>query len=178
MKAPGPERDAFEADKAQDMRLVEKQMQKMIQSEAIRSLAAAISHQYNNAIMAISGYAQLIDMKYPEHHDLSSHTKAIQQAGKRISSIVSQLSVLTRQEEKTFQPESVCELVQKVLPVIQQTSLSGINWETEFAPSGYLISADSRKSATGPVFAPEIPDLYKRRRGKDGPRHLPESFPA
>ena len=125
------------------MRLVEKQMQKMIQAEAIRSLSAAISHQYNNAIMAISGYAQLIDMKYPEHHDLLSYTKAIQQAGKRISSIVSQLSVLTRQEEKPFQPESVCELVQQVLPVIQQTSLSGITWETEFAPSGYLISADS-----------------------------------
>jgi len=142
-KEPNPTRDVFEADNVQDMRLVEKHMQKMIQSEAIRSLAAAISHQYNNAIMAISGYAQMIDMKYPEHHDLLSYTKAIQQAGKRISSIVSQLSVLTRQEEKTFQPESVCELVQKVLPVIQQTSLSGITWETEFAPSGYLISADS-----------------------------------
>ncbi len=133
----------YEADSGQDMRVVEKQMQKMIQAEAIRSLSAAISHQYNNAIMAISGYAQLIDMKYPEHHDLLSYTNAIQQAGKRISTIVSQLSVLTRQEEKPFQPESVCELVQKVLPVIQQTSLSGITWETEFAPSGYLISADS-----------------------------------
>jgi nitrogen-specific signal transduction histidine kinase len=136
-------KNIFEADSMQDMRLVEKQMRKMIQAEAIRSLSAAISHQYNNAITAISGYAQLIDVKYPEHPDLLSYTKAIQQAGKRISSIVSQLSVLTRQEEKSFHPESVCELVQKVLPVIQQTSLTGITWETKFAPSGYLISADS-----------------------------------
>ena len=142
LKAPNL-KNIYEADSMQDMRLVEKQMQTMIQSEAIRSLSAAIAHQYNNAIMAISGYAQLIDMKYPEHHDLLSYTKAIQQAGKRISSIVSQLSVLTRQEDKSFQPESVCELVQKVLPVIQQTSLPGITWETEFTPSGYLISADS-----------------------------------
>jgi CheY-like chemotaxis protein len=138
-------KNIYEPDCVQDMRLVEKQMQKMIQTEAIRSLSATISHQYNNAIMAISGYAQLIDMKYPEHHDLLSYTKAIQHAGKRISSVVSQLSVLTQQENKTFQPESVCELVQKVLPVIQQTSLSGITWETEFAPSGYLISADSER---------------------------------
>ena len=132
----------YEADSARDMRLVEKQMQKMIQAEAIRSLSAAISHQYNNAIMAISGYAQLIDMKYPEHRDLLSYTKAIQHAGKRISSIVGQLSVLTCQEEKLFQPESVCAMVQKVLPIIQQTSHSGITWETEFDPSGYLVSAD------------------------------------
>jgi signal transduction histidine kinase len=72
-----------------------------------------------------------------------TYASAIQQAGKRISTIVSQLSVLTRQEERPFQPESVCELVQKVLPVIQQTSLPGIVWETEFAPTGCLISADS-----------------------------------
>ncbi len=136
-------KNLYEADGTQDMRLVDKQMQKMIRSEAIRSLSATISHQYNNAIMAISGYAQLIDMKYAQHPDLLAYTKAIQQAGKRISSIVSQLTVLTRQEEKVFQPESVCELVQKVLPIIQQTSLAGIAWETEFAPSGYLISADS-----------------------------------
>jgi len=139
---PNP-RNVFEPDTGQDMRLVEKQMQKMIRAEAIRSLSAAISHQYKNAIMAISGYAQLIDMKYPEHHDLLSYAKTIHLAGKRLSGIVSQLSVLTRPEEKTFQPASVCELVQKVLPVIQQNSLPGITWETELAPSGYLISADS-----------------------------------
>jgi CheY-like chemotaxis protein len=142
VQVPDP-KSTLVVDSGQDMQLVEKQMQKMIQAEAIRSLAAAIAHQYNNAIMAISGYAQLIDLKYPDHHDLLSYTRAIQHAGKRISGIVSQLSVLTRQEEKSFQPESVCELVQKVLPVIQQTSLSGITWETEFAASGYLISADS-----------------------------------
>ena len=141
LKAPNPE-SIHEADCGRDMQAVEKQMQKMIQAEAIRSLSAAISHQYNNAIMAITGYAQLIEMKYPEHHDLLTYTNAIQQAGKRISNIVSQLSVVTRQEEKPFQPESVCELIQQVLPVIQQTSLSGITWETEFGPSGYLISAD------------------------------------
>jgi CheY-like chemotaxis protein len=141
LKAPNPE-SIHGADCGRDMQAVEKQMQKMIQAEAIRSLSAAISHQYNNAIMAITGYAQLIEMKYPEHHDLLTYTNAIQQAGKRISNIVSQLSVVTRQEERPFQPELVCELIQQVLPVIQQTSLSGITWETEFGPSGYLISAD------------------------------------
>jgi CheY-like chemotaxis protein len=141
LKAPKPG-NIHEIDSSQDMQVVEKQMQKMIRAEAIRSLSAAISHQYNNAIMAITGYAQLIDMKYPENQDLLTYTNAIQQAGKRISNIVNQLSVVTRQEEKPFQPESVCELVQQVLPVIQQISLSGITWETEFASSGYLISAD------------------------------------
>lgn len=141
LKAPKPG-NIHEIDSSQDMQALEKQMQKMIRAEAIRSLSAAISHQYNNAIMAITGYAQLIDMKYPENQDLLTYTNAIQQAGKRISNIVSQLSVVTQQEEKHFQPESVCELVQQVLPVIQQTSLSGITWETEFTSSGYLISAD------------------------------------
>jgi DNA-binding NarL/FixJ family response regulator len=133
----------FETDNLQDKRQVEKQMQKMIQTEAIKSLAAAITHQYNNAIMAISGYAQLIDVNYPDHTDLLSYSKSIQQAGKRISTIVGQLSVLTQREERNFQPESISELLQKVLPIIQETSLPGITWETAFDPDCYQIPADS-----------------------------------
>lgn len=133
----------FDPEKNRDKRLLEKQMRKMIRAEAIRTLSASISHQYNNDITAINGYAQLIDIKYPDSPDLVSYSKIIQQAGKRISTIFSQLSVLSQQEEKQFQPESVCELIQKVIPVIQETSLTQVSWETELDPAAYPIAADA-----------------------------------
>jgi len=165
--AKDPKRDNITwADDVPDFQAIEKQMHKMIQAEAICSLSAAIAHQYNNTVMAITGYAQLIEIKYPEHQDLLACTRAIQQAAKRISTIVDQLSALTLQESKSFHPESICKLVQHVLSVVQQTSHAGVTWKIEVEPSNFLVLADSASLQLA------IYSLLKHLTGTHGTRKL------
>ena len=71
--------------------------------EAVARLAGGVAHDFNNALMSITGYADLIRMQLDEDSPLTRMVEEISKAGERASSLTRHLLAFGRRQ--VFQPK-------------------------------------------------------------------------
>jgi len=113
---------------------MEKELLKVKKFASISVLAAGIAHNFNNALSAITGHSELLEMEYPEDEKIMDYAKAMKQSAHRMAYLTSQLLAYAGGGKYNAQPMSLSELVEGALPLIQHTLDSDIRLKTDLPP--------------------------------------------
>ncbi|MEN8374988.1 MAG: ATP-binding protein [Gemmatimonadota bacterium] len=92
-----------------------RQSQKM---EAVGRLAGGVAHDFNNILMSIMGYAELVNSRLPDDEALRSDMAEISRAAGRAQALTRQLLAFSRKqvhEPRPLDPNEVIEQVQRML---------------------------------------------------------------
>ena len=114
-----------------------RQAQKM---EAIGTLAGGIAHDFNNILSAIIGYAELALLQSNDPA-IRKSIKAVLDAGRRASELVSQILAFSRQSEQEFKPVQVRLIVKEVIKLLRASLPATIEIRQHLA-SDSLVLAD------------------------------------
>ena len=122
------------------MRLEERlrQTQKM---EALGTLAGGISHDFNNLLTAIMGFAELAQRKNKNRH-VARYLERILGAGRRGADMVRQILTFSRSREAAFSPVEFQAVARQALDLLEGAALSGIRVEQGLEAPGVLVMAE------------------------------------
>ena len=121
---------------------LENQLRQAQKMEAIGTLAGGVSHDFNNLLQAINGYAQMLLYDRNEKDPGYKSIKAIQKAGERAADLVRQLLLFSRKvkiEQKNIQLNHEVEQAQRIL---ERTIPKMIEIEVITEPRLWTINAD------------------------------------
>lgn len=115
-------RDISERKKAeQEKKRMEAQLHYAMKMESIGTLAGGIAHNFNNLLMAIRGYAELMLLDLPPEH---SHHKMLVNIDKQVSSgsrLTSQLIGYAREGKYEVRPVDLNHLVRETVGTFAMT---------------------------------------------------------
>ncbi|MFH2059440.1 MAG: response regulator [Pseudomonadota bacterium] len=100
---------------------LEKQLRQAQKMEALGTLAGGVTHDFNNILQAIMGYAQLAQTHHPENQDLQHKLGRIFQAGRRAQELVSQILSFSRQVDTKPMALKISLILKEALKLIQAT---------------------------------------------------------
>ncbi len=129
-----------------DRKMLEAQLRQVQKMEAIGRIAGSIAHDFNNFLIAILGYSELL-LGHPEYPDeFRQDVEAIKQAAQRAAGLANQLLTFSRKQISRPQhirlDEVVSEMEQmlsKLLgPTIQVTLLSDAEPNPVYADPGQI----------------------------------------
>ncbi|GEM_PF-532696 len=108
---------AVKRDVTEQVRL-QRQFRQAQKMEAIGTLAGGIAHDFNNILSAIIGYAELAMLQNNDSETRKS-VRAILDAGRRASDLVSQILAFSRQSEQEFKPVRVRLIAKEVVKLLR-----------------------------------------------------------
>jgi signal transduction histidine kinase/ActR/RegA family two-component response regulator len=118
----------------------------LLQSEklsAIGQLIAGITHEINNPLAAISGYAQLLKMSEDIDPQTRQDVTRIYEQAQRAARIVRNLLTFAREHRAMRRPTDVNVLLQKSLELLAyQLRIEGISVELQLAPQCMGVMGD------------------------------------
>jgi PAS domain S-box-containing protein len=117
-----------------------RQAQKM---EAIGTLASGITHDFNNALSAIIGHAELARMQAGVRGSVVEHLDAVLDAAQRATELVRQILAFSRPQELDRRPIELRSAVEEALRLLRATIPATIEFETAFAPAETTVLADA-----------------------------------
>ncbi len=106
------------------------QSQKM---EAIGTLAGGISHDFNNILSGILGYAELAKLNSPENSKAQKYTARIIEASHRAKELITQILYFSRQHSPEKQPVVISEICKEAFKLIKATIPASIKIQDFFA---------------------------------------------
>ena len=119
------------------LRLLEAQ-----KTEAIATLAGGIAHEFNNALVGISGNIQLLQMGLNDQKDISKYLGRMNESSSRMANLTSQLLAYARGGK--YQPEkiSLASFVEETLPLIRHLFGPLVQVETEVLCDDPFVDVD------------------------------------
>jgi PAS domain S-box-containing protein len=115
------------------------QAQKM---EAIGRLAGGISHDFNNVLAAILGYADLALYDIPPDSPAAQNVQQVLKAGRRGKTLVRQILAFSRREEKVERSIRLDQVLQEAMDLLAATLPKSIEVERKALPAGIVIHGD------------------------------------
>lgn len=115
------------------------QAQKM---EAIGTLAGGISHDFNNLLQAILGYAQMLLMDKNVAPPNAAKLREIEKAAQRATELTSQLLAFSRKMEIHPRPVDLNQVVLQVEKLLKRTIPKMIDIELKLTDPVFTVNAD------------------------------------
>jgi PAS domain S-box-containing protein len=115
------------------------QAQKM---EALGQFSGGVAHDFNNILMAISGYTQLAQMKLIENPAVREHLNAVLQAANRAADLVRQILTFSRQQPQVRRSTRLQPIVAESLKLLRVTIPATIVFEELIADDVPPVLAD------------------------------------
>jgi PAS domain S-box-containing protein len=113
-------RDITERKRAEEEKeKLQGQLQHTQKLESIGTLAGGVAHEINNPINGIMNYAQLIIDRLEKDHPLSEFAGEIIHETERVATIVRNLLTFAREEEGTYSPAWLKDIVGNTMSLIQ-----------------------------------------------------------
>jgi PAS domain S-box-containing protein len=106
------------------------QAQKM---ETIGTLAGGIAHEFNNALVGITGNIDLLQMELPGNEVIGNHIEPMKVSAKRMANLTSQLLAYARGGRYQSKNISLNDFLKSTLPIVKHTVHPGISLETVFS---------------------------------------------
>ena len=122
------------ADRA--LREAEEQLRQMQKIEAIGRLAGGVAHDFNNILMAISSYAELLFRKLPEGDATRRYVDEVMRATDRGSSLTQGLLAFSRKQVLSPRVVDLNALVGEQINMLER--LLGANTQLKFKPAADL----------------------------------------
>ncbi len=142
-KILGLAEDITESVKAEQTRkLYEQRLRQSQKIEAIGTLAGGISHDFNNILAAILGYADLARLDLEENSHPYQHIGEVIKAGHRAKELVNRILTFTRQEHLGKIPVQLGTLLQETVALIRKQMPATIEVKTDINPQSGNILAD------------------------------------
>lgn len=140
----GITRDVTDAKRAEEEKeQLQAQLQQSQKMEAIGTLTSGISHDFNNLLQAVIGYAETMLLKKIENdHDYSS-LKGILEAGEKAAYLVKQLLLFSRKAETERKPFDLNQGIYQAKIILERTIPKMIDIQIRPGSRIWNISADS-----------------------------------
>jgi two-component system, cell cycle sensor histidine kinase and response regulator CckA len=142
----GTERDMTERILAErEIRKLQKEMLQSRRMEALSTLAGGIAHRFNNALSAITGNADLLEMEFPGNDKIKRYITPMKKSAHQMAHLSSQL--LAYAGGGKYNPEviSPTDLVNDTLTSIEDTVDPDIRIETDLPLDIMRIEADNEQ---------------------------------
>jgi PAS domain S-box-containing protein len=99
--------------------------------EAIGTLAGGIAHQFNNALFALSGNTELLQMEVSEDENIKNYLRSVQGPMNRMTGLTDQLLAYAQEGKYQSKIVSIRKLVEDTLGLVQHTLDPLIRIETD-----------------------------------------------
>jgi PAS domain S-box-containing protein len=116
-----------------------RQSQKM---EAVGRLAGGVAHDFNNILMSIMGYAELLGPRLPDDESLRADLAEISRAAARAQSLTRQLLAFSRKQIHEPRPLDVNEVIEQVQRMLRRLIGEDISLVTHLDASLGTVTAD------------------------------------
>ncbi len=116
------------------------QSQKM---DAIGRLAGGVAHDFNNMLMVIVSYADLIESSLPDDNPLRQHTRQILHAAQRSAALTRQLLAFSRKQVLTPQILNCNVILTETISMIRRIISENIDLKCSLAPELWNVKADA-----------------------------------
>ncbi len=121
---------------------LEAQIQQIQKIDALGQIAGGIVHDFNNLLMAVSGYLQLLLMDAEPGTQLQHDLLQIRAAVDRGAGFTKQLRYFTRPATGKRQPTNVNEVVAETYELLKHTFPLEISFGLELAATPWTVDAD------------------------------------
>lgn len=121
------------------------QLQRAQKMDALGKLVGGIAHDYNNMLGVILGYADLINIKFPDIDGLQKYTATIAQAGERGKSLTKRLLNFSKRENTTAGDVNITPVLEEQKEIIAKTLTALIQLDYQLCPSPWHIWVDSNE---------------------------------
>lgn len=118
------------------------QLQQSQKMEAIGTLAGGISHDFNNILTAMIGYAELVQIKSSGQDDLLRYAGEVISAGLRAKELVQQILTFSRQSDHERRPSAIHLIVKEVLKLIRASIPTTIEIRENIDTKSGIVLAD------------------------------------
>ncbi len=121
---------------------MEKQLRQAQKMEAIGTLAAGISHDFNNILAAIFGYVELAQMTLPEGNETRSRLDKVLNAAERAKNLVMQILTFCRQTENERKPLQISPIIKEALNLLRAFIPATIDIRQDIRSPSVMVLAD------------------------------------
>ncbi len=125
-----------------ERRQLEEQLHQSQKIEAIGRLAGGVSHDFNNLLMVMNGYSDLILRRLSPEDPIYAHMAEIRKAGQTAADLTHQLLVFGRKQVSVPQPLSLNSLILEVRNMLQHLIREDIELSLALSRDPGLIMAD------------------------------------
>ena len=125
------------------MRKLESQLRQAQKMEAIGTLAGGISHDFNNILTAIIGYASLLKMKIDQTSLLQSYVDQILSASQKAAELTKGLLTFSRQKPVTFVPIDINHTIQVTEKLLKRVLTEDIELVTLLTHEDAVVMSDN-----------------------------------
>ncbi|MBF0235707.1 MAG: response regulator, partial [Desulfamplus sp.] len=125
-----------------EKRRVEKQLRQSQKMESLGTLASGISHDFNNILAAILGFAELSITDADEGSDLKEDLEQILNAGKRARDLVRRILSFSRQTEHNYMPIKVTPVFNESMELMRSVLPSNIQIISDIDPDAGTVMSD------------------------------------
>ncbi len=123
-------------------RLLEAQLLHAQKLEAIGRLAGGVAHDFNNDLMAILGFAELLREGLGDDHPLKQHADAIVDASNRSAGIASSLLTFSRRRELKVEPVDLNAVVDDFVSLVGRLMSNKVDIKTDLHGDGTILPID------------------------------------
>jgi PAS domain S-box-containing protein len=124
-------------------RAMEERLRQSQKMEAIGTLAGGVAHDFNNILMVISGYSQVLIDALAKEPKLRSHVEQMQRAGERAASLTRQLLAFSRKQTTQPEPLNLNHVVTGMEKMLLRLIGENITITTKLAPELGAVNADA-----------------------------------
>ena len=121
---------------------LEGRLRQAMKMEAVGRLAAGISHDFNNMLTPILGYAQMLQDAFPDGDDRRSQLEAIQQAALRSRRLVRRLLAFSRKQVLTVSRVDLPRLIHQLEDMLRRTIREDITIRLSLDPETAPVLGD------------------------------------
>ena len=125
-----------------ERKMLERQFWQSQKLEAVGRLAGGVAHDFNNALMIVSSYADLILQMNLEHPKLNDYTRKIYEAAMKAANVTQQLLAFSHKqmlEPEILDPNQVVKDLKKILAKLLGEDVAIV---TNFDPAVHRVKAD------------------------------------
>jgi PAS domain S-box-containing protein len=133
------ERKRDELEKAK----LEEQFRSIYKMEVIGQLAGGIAHDFNNILGAISGYGDIILLRYQEDERLKKYAKMILSAAGRASDLTKKLLTFSRKSKLQLETIDLHKVIEETVDILERTINKNIRIKFIFNAKNPFITGDA-----------------------------------
>jgi CheY-like chemotaxis protein len=100
----------------------------------VGQVAAAVAHDFNNALTAVLGYAEMLLGDAEPGHPWRADLEEIHKSGQRAAHLARRLLAFNRQADPLPQPLSLARLLDELEPVLRPLLGEGVQWSVTYDP--------------------------------------------
>ena len=128
--------------KISERKKLELQLQKARKMEAVGTLAGGVAHEFNNALIGITGNIELLKMDLPDYQPMDEYLKPMLASAHRMARLTKQLLAYAKGGKYRTCVISLNELIEETIMLTKHKISPTVRLETDIPSDEFYIEAD------------------------------------